>query len=162
MKKMNGGLDLGASFLQANRPLRPVTLLIIHCTATPAGREVSRAEVDRWHRQRGWNGIGYHYLIHLDGSIEQGRPEERVGAHCKGYNACSIGICYVGGLDEAGRPADTRTNAQCHALRQLLLTLRQRYPHAAIRGHRDLNPQKACPCFDATTTYAGLVLTPTP
>ena len=71
MKKMNGGLDLGASFLQANRPLRPVTLLIIHCTATPAGREVSRAEVDRWHRQRGWNGIGYHYLIHLDGSIEQ-------------------------------------------------------------------------------------------
>lgn len=102
MKKMNGGLDLGASFLQANRPLRPVTLLIIHCTATPAGREVSRAEVDRWHRQRGWNGIGYHYLIHLDGSIEQGRPEERMGAHCKGYNACSIGICYVGGL-ERGR-----------------------------------------------------------
>ena len=86
MKKMNGGLDLGASFLQANRPLRPVTLLIIHCTATPAGREVSRAEVDRWHRERGWDGIGYHYLIHLDGSIEQDRQEGRVGAHCKEYN----------------------------------------------------------------------------
>ena len=139
-----------ASFLQTKRPMRPVTLLIIHCTATPAGREVSRAEVDRWHRERGWDGIGYHYLIHLDGSIEQGRPEERVGAHCKGYNKLSIGICYVGGLDEEGHPADTRTNAQRHALRQLLFALRQRYPHAAIRGHRDLNPQKACPCFDAT------------
>lgn len=77
---------MGASFLQANRPLRPVTLLIIHCTATPTGREVSRAEVDRWHRERGWDGIGYHYLIHLDGSIEQGRQEGRVGAPCKEYN----------------------------------------------------------------------------
>ena len=86
MKKMNGGLDLEASFLQANRPLRPVTLLIIHCTATPAGREVSRAEVDRWHRERGWDGIGYHYLIHLDGSIEQGRQGGRVAAPCKEYN----------------------------------------------------------------------------
>lgn len=156
MKKMNGGLDWEASFLQTNRPMRPVTLLIIHCTATPAGREVSRAEVDRWHRERGWDGIGYHYLIHLDGSIEQGRPEERVGAHCKGYNAHSIGICYVGGLDKQGHPTDTRTNAQRHALRQLLLALRQRYPHAAIRGHRDFNPHKACPCFDATAEYADL------
>ena len=86
---MNGGLDLGASFLQANRPLRPVTLLIIHCTATPAGREVSRAEVDRWHRERGWDGIGYHYLIHLDGSIEQGRQEGRT---LQGVQHQSIGI----------------------------------------------------------------------
>ena len=153
---MNGGLSDGASSLQTKRPMRPVTLLIIHCTATPAGREVSRAEVERWHRERGWDGIGYHYLIHLDGSVEQGRPEERVGAHCKGYNTSSLGISYVGGLDSQGRPADTRTPAQRQALRQLLLTLRQRYPHAAIRGHRDFNRLKACPCFDATSEYADL------
>ena len=109
-------------------PRRTITLLIVHCTATSAGREVSLSEVDQWHRQRGWKGIGYHYLIRLDGTVERGRPETEVGAHCQNHNEHSIGICYVGGLDNLNRPADTRTPAQRMALRELLETLHARYP----------------------------------
>ena len=92
--------------------MRTITLLVVHCTATPAGRPVGRDTVDSWHRQRGWSGIGYHYLVSLDGIVETGREEARVGAHCQHHNAHSIGICYVGGTDREGRPADTRTEAQ--------------------------------------------------
>ena len=137
-------------------PRRTITLLIVHCTATPAGREVSLAEVDQWHRQRGWKGIGYHYLIRLDGTVEPGRPEAEIGAHCQNHNAHSLGICYVGGLDSQNRPADTRTPAQRLALRALLETLHARYPHALIVGHHLFNPSKACPCFDVATEYADL------
>ena len=137
-------------------PRRTITLLIVHCTATPVGREVSSAEVDQWHRQRGWKGIGYHYLIRLDGTVEPGRPEAEIGAHCQNHNAHSLGICYVGGLDGQNRPADTRTPAQRLALRELLETLHARYPHALIVGHHLFNSSKACPCFDVAAEYADL------
>jgi len=130
-------------------------MIIVHCTATPAGREVSVEEVDRWHRARGFRSIGYHYLIGLDGTISTGRAESQTGAHCAGYNARSIGVCYVGGLDSKGRPCDTRTAQQRSALRRLLTTLRRRYPAASIHGHREF-AAKACPCFDAAAEYRDI------
>lgn len=135
--------------------MRNISEIIVHCTATPAGRAVTAAEVDRWHRERGFNGIGYHYLVGLDGTIESGRPEECAGAHCAGHNARSIGVCYVGGCDREMRPADTRTDAQRRALTRLLKALRHRYPGARIRSHRDF-AAKACPSFDATAEYSRL------
>ena len=109
----------------------------------------------RYHRSRGFACIGYHWVVRLDGRIESGRSESLVGAHCRGLNRCSIGVCYVGGVDAAGHPKDTRTPAQRKALLHLLSELRRRYPKARIYGHRDFAP-KACPCFDATKEYAGL------
>jgi N-acetylmuramoyl-L-alanine amidase len=131
--------------------------LIVHCTATPEGREVSLQEVDRWHRQAGYTGIGYHYLIHLDGRVEKGRDEDTIGAHTTGHNYSSIGICYVDGCDASGKlaPKDTRTPLQKQALISLLQGLKKRYPKAKIYGHRDF-ANKACPSFDAKTEYAGL------
>jgi N-acetylmuramoyl-L-alanine amidase len=92
--------------------MRKINEIIVHCTATPEGRHVTVADVDNWHRARTFNGIGYHYLIYLDGSIHQGRPIERIGAHCKqgGHNRYSIGVCYVGGLaKDCKTTKDTRT-----------------------------------------------------
>lgn len=89
--------------------MRTINQIIIHCTATPARRDVKADDIDRWHRARGFRGIGYHYVVYLDGTVVHGRNESVAGAHCKGFNAHSIGVCYVGGLDEEGRPADTRT-----------------------------------------------------
>lgn len=135
--------------------MRKINEIIVHCTATPAGRQVSVADVDRWHRQRGFNGIGYHYLVGLDGIVEKGRPVEVAGAHCMGHNMASIGVAYVGGLDAQGRPADTRTPEQRLALRELIAALRKRFPQARVHGHRDF-AAKACPCFDATSEYSTL------
>ena len=135
--------------------MRKINLIVVHCTASPAGRHVSVADVDRLHRQRGFRSIGYHYLIDIDGKIEVGRPLEQIGAHAKGYNANSIGICYVGGLDRNGKPADTRTPAQKLSIINLLKSLKARFPAARIIGHRDV-AAKACPCFDATSEYAAL------
>ncbi len=133
-----------------------INLIIIHCSATPAGRAFTAADIDRWHRQRGFSCIGYHYIVRLDGTVECGRPESQTGAHCHGHNTGSIGICYIGGLDTDGRtPMDTRTPAQRQALLTLLRHLRRRYPSAAIRSHSDF-AAKACPCFDATREYASL------
>lgn len=135
---------------------REITKIIVHCTATPEGRAVTRAEVDRWHRDRGFSCIGYHYLIGLDGRVEAGRPEERVGAHCVGHNTTSIGVCYVGGLARDGKtPKDTRTDAQRVALLTLLSDLRRRYPAARIHGHCEF-AAKDCPCFNAKKEYEKL------
>ena len=132
---------------------RSVSLLIIHCSATLPGQRVSVQDIDRWHRQRGFSCIGYHFYITVDGTIWTGRPLSQVGAHCKGYNAHSIGICYEGGLDEAGRPKDTRTLLQKAALVALINKLRELYPAADVVGHNDLNLHKACPCFSAVEEY---------
>ena len=130
-----------------------VNTIIIHCTATPEGRDVTAADVDRWHRARGFRSIGYHYLIRLDGTVERGRPESEIGAHTPGQNATSLAGCYVGGLARDGvTPRDTRTPAQRRALELLLRELLSRYPGARIRGHRDF-AAKACPSFDATAEY---------
>lgn len=135
--------------------MRKIDMIIVHCTATPAGRDVSVSDIDRWHRERGFDCIGYHYVIGLDGTVHTGRPVEHVGAHCKGYNQRSVGVCYVGGVDAGMSPADTRTPAQRRSLRRLLIELRRRFPGAVVRSHRDFAP-KACPCFDATAEYCDL------
>lgn len=135
--------------------MRNINLIIVHCSATPEGRNVAVADIDRWHRERGFDGIGYHYVVYIDGSVHEGRPLNKVGAHCKGHNAHSIGICYIGGVDLNGKPKDTRTVAQKDALVNLLMRLKRRFPKAVIRGHRDF-AAKACPSFDATKEYAGI------
>ena len=139
--------------------MRQITLIIIHCSAVRSDQTSSVAQIDTWHRQRGFHlGIGYHYVVRRDGQIEPGRPEYMVGAHCKNHNAHSIGVCYEGGLDIRGQPADTRTEAQKASLRRLLEDLHQRYPKALIVGHHDLNPQKACPCIEnVAREYADLI-----
>lgn len=133
--------------------MRTITLIIVHCSANKAGSAFRLADIDRYHRSLGWKGCGYHYVIPADGTIEKGRAEAEVGAHCKNHNRNSIGVCYIGGLSADGKPMDTRTDAQRIALRRLLLYLHRKYPKALIVGHRDLDPQKACPCFDAVSEY---------
>lgn len=136
--------------------MRTITLIIVHCSANRAGSALRMADIDSYHRSLGWIGCGYHYVIPTDGTIEPGRLEEMVGAHCKNHNRHSIGVCYIGGLSKDGKPADTRTDAQRIALRNLLEQLHRRYPDALIVGHRDLDPQKACPCFDVANEYHDL------
>lgn len=128
--------------------MRTITLIIIHCSATPEGRSLSFEECRRDHiMHRHFRDIGYHYYITRDGVVHEGRPIEKVGAHCEGHNSHSIGICYEGGLDANGKPADTRTDAQRKALKSLVERMHRLFPKALIVGHHDLNPRKACPCF---------------
>ena len=134
--------------------MRHITLIVIHCSAVKPDQQSSAAQIDSWHRQRGFKfGIGYHYVIRRDGTLEMGRPEYMVGAHCKNHNQHSIGVCYEGGLDIRGDPADTRTPQQRETMRQLINELRERYPKAIVVGHHNLNPLKACPCFDAIKEF---------
>ena len=151
--------------------------IIIHCSATRAGQDLRAKDIDRMHRARGFSQIGYNYVIDLDGMIEEGRPLTVDGAHCntkgssgKSYNKHSIGICYVGGLDANGKPADTRTPAQKASLRQLIDKLCKEYPIIELLGHRDTSPDlddsgevepaeyiKACPCFDVREEYPNFL-----
>lgn len=136
--------------------MRTITLIIIHCSATPEGKDYTVQDIDRWHKARGWNGIGYHYVIYRDGSIHKGRPEEQVGAHCQNHNKHSIGICYIGGMTADNKTAkDTRTPEQKAAIRALLVELKQSYTRALIMGH-NVFANKSCPCFDAAKEYADL------
>ena len=136
--------------------MRTINEIIVHCSATAEGRPFTVADIDRWHRERGFRKIGYHYVIYLDGSIHAGRSEAETGAHCLGHNARSIGVCYIGGCAADGRtPKDTRTPQQKATLATLLRELRCRYPGAEIHGHRDF-AAKACPSFDATAEYRQL------
>jgi N-acetylmuramoyl-L-alanine amidase len=131
--------------------MRKITEIIIHCSATPAGRHFTVQDLDRWHRARGFSSIGYHFVIYLDGSIHPGRPVEDIGAHCLGHNAHSIGVCYIGGLDaDTLEPADTRTPEQRLSLRELVAQLQQQHPGATVHGHNEF-AEKACPCFRVKT-----------
>lgn len=136
--------------------MRTITLIIIHCSAVIPSQTSSAAQIDTWHKARGWSGIGYHYVIRRDGTIENGRPEHKVGAHCTNHNKHSIGICYEGGLDSQGHPSDTRTPEQTATLRALIESLHDSYPHALILGHHDLDPRKSCPCYDVVQEYHDL------
>ena len=133
-------------------------MIVIHCSAVRPDQTSSAAQIDTWHRQRGFHlGIGYHYVVRRNGEIEPGRPEYMVGAHCLNHNKHSIGVCYEGGLDARGQSADTRTPEQKAAMLRLLLELHQRYPRAVIVGHHDLNPMKPCPCIEnVAREYAAL------
>lgn len=129
---------------------KATTMIILHCSATREGQDVKAADIKRWHKDRGFDDIGYHYVIDLDGTIEKGRDEALVGAHCKGYNATSIGICYVGGCDKNMKPKDTRTPEQRRSMLSLVRKLVNKYkiPVTQIWAHHDFNKHKACPSFD--------------
>lgn len=145
--------------------MRKIDTIVIHCSATRADTPLSPARLDQMHRRRGFDECGYHYYVRRDGSIHSMRPKEKAGAHARGHNATSLGICYEGGLDTQGRPADTRTEWQKYALRTLVKVLRQTFPTIRhVCGHRDLSPDlngdgiisphewtKQCPCFDVAT-----------
>lgn len=150
-------------------PIKSVDYLVVHCSATPAAKDIGRREIDVMHRQRGFMGIGYHYVIRRNGVVEKGRPDDQPGAHVEGYNSRSLGICMVGGVKPDGKTAECNfEKAQYEALRTLLTTLKARHPDAEIVGHRDLSPDKnrdgiispnewlkECPTFDAPAWWAG-------
>ena len=141
-----------------------VRYLILHCSATRCDKDYTAKQLLRDHKTRGFRTVGYHFYIRRDGTITQHRKLLEVGAHCRPWNRCSIGICYEGGLNHYGMPEDTRTEWQRHSLRVLVRTLLLDYPDARVAGHRDLSPDlngngeiepeewiKVCPCFDAAS-----------
>lgn len=129
--------------------MRHIDEIIIHCSATPEGKDYTVDQIRDWHvRGNGWQDIGYHYVIYRDGSVHEGRPEGMIGAHTRGHNARSIGVCYVGGCAADGKtPKDTRTPAQRKALKDLVRRLLEKYPGATVHGHNEF-ARKACPSFD--------------
>ena len=131
---------------------KATTMIILHCSATREGQDVKAKTIKQWHKDRGFDDIGYHYVIDLDGTIEKGRDEELVGAHCKGHNATSIGICYVGGCDKNMKPKDTRTPEQKRSMLSLVRKLVNKYkiPVTQIWAHHDFDKHKACPSFDVS------------
>lgn len=148
--------------------MRRIDEIIIHCSDSPEGRNDKAEDIRKWHKQRGFSDIGYHYVIDLDGTVEKGRPIEQAGAHCTGHNRNSIGICYIGGaywrdgVNAKGKPIkgkdgkavlmpkDTRTTLQRMAMKELVAQLREQFPDATVHGHREF-ANKACPCFDVET-----------
>jgi N-acetyl-anhydromuramyl-L-alanine amidase AmpD len=147
--------------------MRNITQIVIHCSATQEGQAVTTRDIDRWHKARGFNEIGYHFVVYLDGSVHKGRDISQIGAHVAGQNSNSIGICYIGGLDKDGKPKDTRTGEQKKSLYQLVTELKSQFPKAHVSGHRDYSPDlngdgvieewewiKACPCFDVKKEFS--------
>lgn len=148
--------------LRLKKSKRTIDEIIIHCSATPEGRDYTVEDIRRDHKKQGWSDIGYHYVIYRDGSIHEGRDVDLVGAHCSknGHNQHSIGICYIGGVENKPntpyallKAKDTRTDAQKGALICLLYDLKKLYPKAQIWGHRDFDSGKECPSFDARNEY---------
>lgn len=138
---------------------RRIALIVIHCSATRCDRDFPVEALRHAHMHgRNFADIGYHFYITRDGEVHICRPVHQIGAHATGWNDKSIGICYEGGLDENGVPADTRTYAQKCSLLDLFRQLKKDYPHARISGHRQLSSsiRKACPCFDAKGEYEVL------
>lgn len=137
--------------------MRNIDKLIIHCSATrECDDSVNASVIDRWHKDRGWKGCGYHFIVLIDGTIETGRMIDKVGAHVKGMNKSSIGICYIGGLERDGKtPKDTRTPQQKESLLLLIKTLNKIYPEATLHGHNEFS-NKACPSFDVQSQYKDI------
>ena len=136
---------------------RKIDLIVVHCSATRVNKNFTVEQLEACHKARGFKSIGYHYYITKDGMLYPCRPENEIGAHARHYNAHSIGICYEGGLDENGKPADTRTPEQKETMEDLLYCLAQDYPNAEILGHCDLpGVRKACPSFDVATWLAEI------
>lgn len=148
--------------------MRKITEIIIHCSATPPNLDIGVAEIDKWHKERGWSGCGYHAVIRRDGTIEKGRPLERPGAHARGHNSNSIGICLIGGVDSHSTATCNFTRKQFANLSALVDSLLQNYGPVRVIGHRDLSPDldgdgtidaseriKECPCFDVIDWMAA-------
>ena len=135
--------------------MRPIEKLIVHCSATPQFKEFDVEDITEWHVSgNGWSDCGYHYVITLDGTIQEGRPEKKIGSHVKGVNRSSIGLCYIGGMDRAMKEwIDTRTPEQKESLEKLLKELKEKYPEAIVYGHNDFTDKKVCPCFNAKEEY---------
>ena len=131
-------------------------MIVIHCDGIMPHQHNTIAKIDAYHRSKGWKCVGYHEFVRRDGTVEHGRNIAEPGAHVVGHNLHSIGLCYEGGLNSAGEPEDTRTPEQVRALRQLVERYHAYFPDAVIVGHHDLNPGKACPCFDAVKEYWDL------
>lgn len=150
--------------------MRRIDLIVIHCSASRADRDFTEEDLEVCHRRRGFKGAGYHFYIRKDGNIKATRPLERIGAHAQGFNQNSIGICYEGGLDCKGRPADTRTPAQREHLWLLVRQILDNFPGCRVVGHRDLSPDlnkngeiepeewvKACPCFEVKEEWKDVL-----
>ena len=137
--------------------MRNINKIIVHCSATREGQNIPVSTIRDWHvNGRGWSDIGYHFYIDLHGDIYKGRDIAKIGAHCKGQNRNSIGICYCGGVEVDGKtPKDTRTEEQEDSLLAVLKTLKAMYPEAVIHSHNDF-ANKACPSFDATSEYENI------
>ena len=137
---------------------RKINKIILHCSATREGQDISVDTIRKWHVDgRGWSDIGYHYIVSIDGQIEEGRPIDRSGAHTKGLNTSSIGCCYIGGVESDGRtPKDTRNAEQLIAIANLLDALMEMYPDATLHGHNEFS-NKACPSFDVQKEYDFLI-----
>jgi N-acetylmuramoyl-L-alanine amidase len=137
--------------------MRTLNRIILHCTATPEGRNYDVATIRSWHvKNNGWKDIGYHYVIYLDGSVHKGRPIEQVGAHTSGHNSDSIGIVYIGGCDKNMKPKDTLTTEQEAAMVNLIKALRQDYGELSLHGHNEF-ANKACPSFNVKTKFGWLL-----
>lgn len=131
--------------------------IVIHCSATPPNMDIGRDEIDEWHKDRGWSGIGYHFVIRRNGDIEIGRPHATVGAHARGFNGSSVSVCIVGGVSKLQDPEDNFTDDQWTTLAYLVVALHVHYPTAEVLGHRDLpNVAKACPSFDAPAWWTQI------
>ena len=147
---INRALDGGKPAPPKGQTARKITTIAVHCSATPEGKSFTVKDIDRWHREQGWNEIGYNAVVLLDGTIEQGRDEAKVPSHVAGHNANSIAICYIGGVGADGKPKDTRTAEQRAALKRWLKEKKAQYPGAVILGHSDYpGVKKACPSFRA-------------
>lgn len=141
---------------------RKIRHIVIHCADTPADMDIGASDIDRWHRERGWSAIGYHYVIRRNGITETGRDldadgdiDEEIGAHVLGHNKDSLGICLVGGKGADGLADCNFTACQWAALERIVSDLTARYPDARVVGHRDLDPGKPCPGFDVPAWWAG-------
>lgn len=135
--------------------MRKINKIIIHCSATKASQDIGAKEIDAWHKKQGWQEIGYHFVIRRNGTVEKGRALEKAGAHCKGQNKNSIGICLVGGIDDNGKSQNNFTEAQFASLRKLAADLKLQYPNASMHGHNEF-AAKDCPCFDVQKFFAGV------
>lgn len=173
-KPKTAGIQHGDIFLKKSK--RRIDYIAVHCTATPEGVDKTVDEIRREHKMQGWSDIGYHYVVYRDGTVHVGRDVDISGSHVQGYNSYSIGVVYVGGLENkpgvrysALKAKDTRTEKQKAALVSLLVDLRKLYPSAVIKGHRDFSPDKngngiidpwerikECPSFDAKQEYRNI------
>ena len=154
----------------SGRPQRQDTkYLVVHCSASQPTAEIGALEIHKMHLSRGWSGIGYHYVIRRDGSIERGEPHRNRGAHVKGHNYHSVGVCLVGGIAPNGQAENNFNPEQFGSLAILLNELHSIYPDAQVLGHRDLSPDidgdgtverhewvKECPCFDAGAFWQAI------
>lgn len=154
------------NYINSNKGSRPMHTIVVHCSATKENKDYTSEDIKKWHLQRGFNDIGYHFIIRLDGTIEIGRSLNKIGAHVAGNNTGTIGICYIGGLSSNNKAKDTRTDKQKQSLKELITVLKTTLNINKVLGHRDYSPDlngngiiepfeymKSCPCFEVKKEY---------